>query len=515
MSYEKLEVTKGLMEAYIGMYDASQQEENISEEVEQIDEAQIVPAAAKVNQQTTKPRPGESAADARTRAGAVEYTRRGGLVGQLGRTLTRGFGSNKDIAKVDATDKASQARINQRVAATQGKYYSSSDQKTYANYNDAVAARNSRLNVKPDSKPEPGSGNPPAGTKTAPVASGTVLAKKDGVTGTLDKATGKFTEKGWSDKETLRYQSASTPKPGTKAAGPESIKPKTPNRLMKDMPSGVNSPENEARRGAAALASMASSPNKDRLLGSKIGQQSYDRVLNAPTPKPAPSPAASTSALGSAAKPEVRSALGLKPLNTAQATTATTKPVAPEVKATNTASATPAPVTPNPSATTKTTPEVNDGKKRDKPLWEERDLFDVILEHLLEEGYADTNKAALVIMANMSEEWKQSIIEAVGIVGPPSKAIDKIPGVRAVRSWASDTVKAMDYGENEPVSRTASGRVIPRGMDPNKAVDASPKGNGPVTVKTKPTKNPRDLGNFVPGDDRMSGQPQRSTRTDR
>ena len=40
------------------------------------------------------------------------------------------------------------------------------------------------------------------------------------------------------------------------------------------------------------------------------------------------------------------------------------------------------------------------------------DLFDYILEHLVAEGYADTNKAALAIMANMSEEWKQSIVEA-------------------------------------------------------------------------------------------------------
>jgi len=41
------------------------------------------------------------------------------------------------------------------------------------------------------------------------------------------------------------------------------------------------------------------------------------------------------------------------------------------------------------------------------------DLFDYLLEYLVAEGYADTNKAALVIMANMSEEWKQSIVEAI------------------------------------------------------------------------------------------------------
>ena len=42
---------------------------------------------------------------------------------------------------------------------------------------------------------------------------------------------------------------------------------------------------------------------------------------------------------------------------------------------------------------------------------EEVDLFDYVLEHLIAEGYADTNESALVIMANMSEEWRQSIVE--------------------------------------------------------------------------------------------------------
>ena len=45
-------------------------------------------------------------------------------------------------------------------------------------------------------------------------------------------------------------------------------------------------------------------------------------------------------------------------------------------------------------------------------LDEEYDTFDAILEHLVAEGYADTNESALVIMANMSEEWRQSIVEA-------------------------------------------------------------------------------------------------------
>ena len=42
---------------------------------------------------------------------------------------------------------------------------------------------------------------------------------------------------------------------------------------------------------------------------------------------------------------------------------------------------------------------------------EEVDLFDYVLEHLIAEGYADTNESALVIMANMSEEWREEILD--------------------------------------------------------------------------------------------------------
>ena len=69
----------------------------------------------------------------------------------------------------------------------------------------------------------------------------------------------------------------------------------------------------------------------------------------------------------------------------------------------------------------------------------EYDRFDTILEYLIAEGYADTNENALVIMANMSEEWKQSIIETPRIeylqtkfekenIKKPGSAHTAIPG---------------------------------------------------------------------------------------
>jgi hypothetical protein len=41
---------------------------------------------------------------------------------------------------------------------------------------------------------------------------------------------------------------------------------------------------------------------------------------------------------------------------------------------------------------------------------EQIDIYDIILSHLLDEGYAETPEAAEVMMVNMSEEWLGSII---------------------------------------------------------------------------------------------------------
>jgi hypothetical protein len=62
-----------------------------------------------------------------------------------------------------------------------------------------------------------------------------------------------------------------------------------------------------------------------------------------------------------------------------------------------------------------------DGKNKVVP--ESFDLFDVVKGHLLDEGYADTEEAALVIMANMSEEWRESIVEGMFDFLPKTKTV--------------------------------------------------------------------------------------------
>jgi hypothetical protein len=52
---------------------------------------------------------------------------------------------------------------------------------------------------------------------------------------------------------------------------------------------------------------------------------------------------------------------------------------------------------------------------------EEYDLYDIILSHLIDEGYADTIENAESIMVNMSEDWRQSIVE-----GPVGEFADRV-----------------------------------------------------------------------------------------
>jgi hypothetical protein len=51
------------------------------------------------------------------------------------------------------------------------------------------------------------------------------------------------------------------------------------------------------------------------------------------------------------------------------------------------------------------------GKKKKKEVKEH--VYQIILSYLLDEGYADNAHSAVAIMGNMSEEWRESIVEQI------------------------------------------------------------------------------------------------------
>ena len=100
-----------------------------------------------------------------------------------------------------------------------------------------------------------------------------------------------------------------------------------------------------------------------------------------------------------------------------------------------------------------------------KNMEEQVDLYDIILSHLLDEGYAETPEAAEAIMVNMGEEWRQSIVEAPGEWFGGLK--DKARESRASQIQSmQQTQKPLPSGTSpfsKPASKTDSGKLTTYG----------------------------------------------------
>ena len=71
---------------------------------------------------------------------------------------------------------------------------------------------------------------------------------------------------------------------------------------------------------------------------------------------------------------------------------------------------------------------------------EEFDIYDIVLEYLLDEGYAESVKEAESIMVNMSDDWREDIVEEVldeALTGERYKKAVKKPGGTAYSRMVS------------------------------------------------------------------------------
>lgn len=100
--------------------------------------------------------------------------------------------------------------------------------------------------------------------------------------------------------------------------------------------------------------------------------------------------------------------------------------------------------------------------KREDEMKEEVNIFDIILEHLIAEGYADTEEAALAIMANMSEEWRECIVE----------------GIAARAANAVDNQRQGFYGDDDAINKLQDAA--------SKSIGRLKKGSGPKVTPTLP-----------------------------
>jgi len=95
--------------------------------------------------------------DAEAKARNEEFEKRGGILGGFSRFGQRLFGGPEAQKKLDAQQRASDARVKQAGAASIGRYYSSSDGKYYKDKRAAILAQEQRRKsgVKPPVKPAP------------------------------------------------------------------------------------------------------------------------------------------------------------------------------------------------------------------------------------------------------------------------------------------------------------------------------------------------------------------------
>jgi hypothetical protein len=114
------------------------------------------------------------------------------------------------------------------------------------------------------------------------------------------------------------------------------------------------------------------------------------------------------------------------------------------------------------------------GKEDESLDIKEDESFDLIKGHLIDEGFADTEEAALAIMVNMSEGWKESITESLSDVLPKSKIT--VPG---------------KYGKNTVLSKKG-------GKPPFPGARGNAGGVEGVSDKSKPGSFTPIPGGFTP-----------------
>ena len=132
------------------------------------------------------------------------------------------------------------------------------------------------------------------------------------------------------------------------------------------------------------------------------------------------------------------------------------------------------------------TPDTEKSDERIRELARQRgtlkqdvDLFDIVKGYLLDEGHAETEEEALYIMANMSEEWRQSILSE-----------DPVQDFRDMRRAAENRSGArgpeFSHGPN-PTGMGTSNKKPDRANKP--ATTPRPTNSGTESRPTKPTNS--------------------------
>jgi len=175
----------------------------------------------------------------------------------------------------------------------------------------------------------------------------------------------------------------------------------------------------------------------------------------APTPaaKPAPTPTTSTSTTSAAPKrtfnPLMQKTFGYQTGKAPDQVAKTTSSTSTASRNLTGTGALGTPKKPTTSAAKPAPTPVNraTGSKKPGSVYSGFDMFDLVKGHLLDEGYADTEEAAIAIMANMSEEWRESILDEADSLAAMQARREK--RLKAQRKREGTTVTGRDFGRDD------------------------------------------------------------------
>ena len=131
---------------------------------------------------------------------------------------------------------------------------------------------------------------------------------------------------------------------------------------------------------------------------------------------------------------------------------------------------------------------VDEDSRRKALRQEEVSVYDIVLSHLIDEGYAETVESAEGIMVNMSEEWRDSIMEI------SQKTAIKAYAQRATGEFETDGDNPRDFTKSGKSKSDETHRRIKNkfgkkaGRHANRAAHASVFGrnNGLLSMPKKP-----------------------------
>ena len=121
--------------------------------------------------------------------------------------------------------------------------------------------------------------------------------------------------------------------------------------------------------------------------------------------------------------------------------------------------------TAKPTPTTPTTQKRPMGSVKPGSLVSSFDMFDIVKGYLIDEGYADTEDAAISIMASMSENWKTAIIAEARAEGVKAYRPQNVKPLPDAKPLSGETGDRSGYGGDEKFTQDTDRKSFKPGVD--------------------------------------------------